>query len=151
VRDVAVGASLDDDGGDDAGAVWVLFLNGGTWTNLGFALAGTGGLPAFTGSGTLAALTTVTLNLSNAKPNSPAVMFVSTASNPTPFKGGLLVPVPSLALIGLATSPTGTVPLSFTWPSGIPSGTSIVLQYAIQDPLAVKGVALSNGLEGTTP
>jgi hypothetical protein len=59
--------------------------------------------------------------------------------------------VPSLALIGLATSPTGTVPLSFTWPSGIPSGTSIVLQYAIQDPLAVKGVALSNGLEGTTP
>jgi hypothetical protein len=151
VRDVAVGASLDDDGGDDAGAVWVLFLNGGTWTNLGFALAGTSGLPAFTGSGTLEPLTTVALNLSNARPSSPAVMFVSTTSNPTPFKGGMLVPVPTLALIGLATSPTGDVSLSFTWPSAIPSGTSVVLQYGIQDPLAVKGVALSNGLKATTP
>ena len=151
VRDVAVGASLDDDTGTDTGALWVLFLNGGTWTNLGFALEGTKGLPSFTGSGTLAPLTTVLLNLSNARPNSAAVMFVSTSSNPTPFKGGMVVPVPTLALIGLTTSPIGEIPLNFTWPSGIPSGTSVVLQYAIQDPLAIKGVALSNGLKGTTP
>ena len=52
---------------------------------------------------------------------------------------------------GLTTSPIGEIPLSFTWPSGVPSGTPVVLQYAIQDPLAVKGVALSNGLKGTTP
>ena len=34
VTDIAVGAILDDDGDDDAGAVWILFLNGGSAPNV---------------------------------------------------------------------------------------------------------------------
>jgi trimeric autotransporter adhesin len=36
-------------------------------------------------------------------------------------------------------------------PAGVPSGTSLYFQYAIQDAAAVQGVALSNALQATTP
>jgi hypothetical protein len=36
-------------------------------------------------------------------------------------------------------------------PAGVPGGTSLVLQWAIQDAAAVQGVALSNALKGLTP
>ena len=44
----------------------------------------------------------------------------------------------------------GTLPLSFSWPSGLPSGTSLYFQYAISDLSAVGG-SISNLLRGTTP
>jgi FG-GAP repeat len=150
MRDVAVGASQDDDGGLDAGGLWVLFLNDGNWTNLGFALAGGFGAPALTGSGTLASGSDVGLHLTGAKPNNAAIMVVSTTANPVSFKGGTLVPVPPLALINLFTSPTGAVSLAFTWPPGIPAGIDVVLQDAIPDPAAPKGMSLSNAITNTT-
>jgi hypothetical protein len=68
-----------------------------------------------------------------------------------PFKGGTLVAVPSLLDLVLLTSAGGDVTLAFTWPAGIPGGTSIWFQYAIADAAAVNGVALSNAVKALTP
>jgi len=149
--DLAVGASQDDDGGLDTGAVWVMFLDGGTWVGLGFALAGTAGLPQLSGTGTLQPASAGSLDLTSAKPNALSILFVSLFNNPVPFKGGFLVPVPSLIELPFVTGGAGTIPIGFIWPVGVPSGTTVYFQYAIQDAAAIKGVALSNALSGTTP
>jgi hypothetical protein len=60
-------------------------------------------------------------------------------------------PPRALAKISLATNPLGGIPLGFIWPAGVPAGTNIYFQYAIQDASADYGVALSNALVGKTP
>ncbi len=121
------------------------------WTNLGSGLAGISGIPQLTGTGTLAAGSAGTLSLTSARPTAPAMLFVSLTSAPAQFYGGLLVPFPATLTVPLATNGTGSLLLPYTWPSGVPSGTSLYCQYAIQDAAAVKGVALSNALVGVTP
>jgi hypothetical protein len=151
IGDLAAGASMDDDGGADTGAAWVLFMSGDTWTNLGDALAGVSGDPLLAGTGTLVGGSPGSIDLTNANPSALTILFVSLAYNPTPFKGGLLAPVPALFKISLATNAVGGIPLPFIWPLGVPSGTNLYFQYAIQDVAAPVGVSLSNVLKATTP
>jgi hypothetical protein len=151
VLDLAAGASQDDDAGFETGAVYVLFLDGGTWVNLGFALAGTAGLPQLAGTGSLLPASAGSLSLTSARPAALSFLFVALAGNPTPFKGGQLVPVPSVMELPFVTSGAGAVTLPFVWPVGLPSGLEVFFQYAIQDAAAIKGVALSNALKGMTP
>ena len=120
------------------------------WSDQGSALAGVSGDPLLTGTGTLAALSVNTVALSNAAPSALLGIFVGTASNPVPFKGGTLVPVPQLVLIA-NTNPAGGLALEFHMPVGAPSGAELWVQEAIQDAAAVKGVALSNAILGVTP
>jgi len=77
IPDLAVGASLDDDGGTDTGAVYMLFLGSDTWTNAGFALAGLNGLPHLLGTGTLAPSSPGSLHLTSARPSSFSILFTS--------------------------------------------------------------------------
>ncbi len=121
------------------------------WFDLGSGLAGTVGVPALAGSGTLDAGSTGTVALASAIALSPAVLFVAAASTPAPFKGGVLVPVPAPLPVALVTDGGGAILIGFTWPSGVPQGTTVFLQCAIQDAGAVNGVALSNALEAITP
>jgi hypothetical protein len=151
IKDLVVGASLDDDGGLDTGAAWVLFLGSEAWTDLGFALPGFAGLPHLIGTGTLAGGSPGTLQLSSARPSSLAVLWISFAFAPTKFKGGFVAPVPPLLQVALSTNGFGELVLPFTWPTGLPTGTQIYFQYLIQDPGAIKGVALSNAEKATTP
>ena len=80
-----------------------------------------------------------------------ALLYDSLSSAPTPFKGGVLVAFPFFLTQPLATNGSGELVLNYTWPAGVPSGTSLFLQYAIQDPAAVQGVSLSNAIQGVTP
>jgi hypothetical protein len=121
------------------------------FSEAGAGLAGINGVPHLAGTGTLAAGSAGSLSLTLARPSSAAVLFMSLASTPAPFKGGNLIPIPTLLTLNLFTNGSGGIVLPFVWPSGMPSGTSIYFQYAIQDAAAVKGVALSNGLKGITP
>lgn len=121
------------------------------WTNLGSGLAGVSGIPQLAGTGTLAAGSAGTLTLTSARPSAPAMLFVSLASTPVPLYGGVLLAFPVALTVPLTTNAAGMVQIPFTWPSGVPSGTSIYCQYAIQDAAAVKGVSLSNALRGVTP
>lgn len=121
------------------------------FSEVGAGLAGLNGVPHLTGTGTLAAGSPGSLSLTSARPSSPAILFLSLSSTPTPFKGGTLIPVPALLTVSLFTNGSGGIVLPFVWPSGMPPETSIWFQYAIQDAAAVKGVALSNALLGQTP
>jgi hypothetical protein len=122
------------------------------WLDLGFGLPGSSGVPVLDGDGTLVATTPFALKLGQAKPSALAGLFLSLANTPTSFKGGTLVTVPVALTLVLATTPAGTLLLSTaSWPAGLPSGTQFFTQCAVQDAGAVKGVALSNALQATTP
>jgi hypothetical protein len=122
------------------------------WTDLGSGLAGAADVPALVGTGTLAPGSSGGLTLSGAAASAAATLFVSLASTPTPFKGGILVPVPPVLTLPLVTNGSGSIPLAWaSWPGGLPSATSIFVQYAVADAGAPAGVALSNALEGVTP
>jgi hypothetical protein len=77
--------------------------------------------------------------------------FQALASAPIPVKGGVLVAHPFSLTVLLDTDASGALALDYTWPAGVPGGTSFYLQYAIKDPAAVQGVSLSNALTGVTP
>ncbi len=155
VDTVIAGAPGDDHaGGADAGSAYVLRLQGNEdpWTDLGFGLAGGSGTPRFVGTGSLAPASSGRLDLAGANPSSPAFLFVSLTGLPAAFKGGTLVPVPVDKTVGLVTDGTGAASLSWTsWPSGLAPGTELYFQFAVKDPGAPVGAALSNALLATTP
>jgi plastocyanin len=121
------------------------------WSNDGFALAGVSGDPLLYGNGPLSAGSNAELVLENAAPNALVGLFISFASIPTPFKGGTLCTIPLDSLTLFPIGPSGAVTLPSVIPGGIPSGTEVFWQYAIQDAAAVKGVAMSNCLRSTFP
>jgi FG-GAP-like repeat len=121
------------------------------WADLGFALAGAQGEPALIGSGALLPGTPGSLALQHAHPLALAVLFVAATSQPQPFKGGTLVPVPPALQLTVVTDLVGTLEIGWqAWPSSSP-GEDWYFQYGIADPAAVHGVALSNALRATEP
>jgi hypothetical protein len=121
------------------------------WEDLGFALDGAAGAPKLMGHGPLMGGELMALELTNAAPSAPCVLFASFVSNPVPFKGGVLCTVPPFLTLSLFTQPDGSLYLAFPWPPIVPSGAVIYHQYGIADAGAPVGVALSNCLKGTTP
>jgi probable HAF family extracellular repeat protein len=133
---------------------WVAHLGSepaGTWTDLRHGLAGSTGVPVLAGAGTLVGGTPVSFALSGAQPSSPIAWFIGIAELDAPFKGGVLVPAPTLILLGNTTSPAGGFVVGATWPGGLPAQTSLFFQMWIADAGAPAGYAASNGLEATTP
>ena len=128
-----------------------VLLNQGPWALLGSGLAGVSGVPSFTGAGTLQAGSVCALDLVSANPSAECALIVSLSSTPAAFKCGTLVPFPPLLSIPLVVSASGTVPLHFTWPTGIPASTTLWFQHAISDVAAIQKVSLSNAVMGTTP
>lgn len=109
--------------------------------------------PALQGFGTLVYDSYNLISLTNAPPSSLAAFFLALSSTPVPFKGGILKPFPfAIPPVFVFTSPIGTLPLPFV-PStvGIPAGTELWLQWAIQDPTALYGVSVSNAVKGVFP
>jgi hypothetical protein len=145
VCDIASGTSLDSNGNGVPDECESVFLD------LGFSLAGTGGFPLLTGSGTLIGGTPVTLSLSGAAPSAPTTLVLGLTGGFAPFKGGVLVPAPDSLIPGLTTSPTGTLVLSGSWPTGLPPGFQLYYQEWIVDAGGPAGFAASNGLVSTTP
>lgn len=121
------------------------------WEFLGCALPGSAGYPLLVGSGTLALGSSNSVNLSHARPNALAGLFLAVSSASLPFKGGTLKTFPFFGPIFVPTSPAGTIDIPFVESSGLPSGTPLVVQWAIQDPAALYGVALSNAVMGIAP
>jgi hypothetical protein len=151
---VAWHVEVDDLAGNTGVSVSSNYVQGleSPWTDLGSGLAGAGGVPALFGTGTLVSGSPGTLTLSGAAPSATAFLFLSFTSTPTPFKGGTLVPVPVALTLPMVTNVSGAIPLSWaSWPGGLPSGTTLYLQYAVADAGAPVGAALSNALKGVTP
>ena len=125
--------------------------SGAVTANLGFGLPGTSGTPLLTGTGTWEAGGAITIDLTSARPSSTAGLFVGLTNNPTSAFGGFLVPVPFFGPFLLATNGAGNLSIPAITPKDIPCGLDIFLQYGIDDPAAVGGVALSNAMQVTTP
>ncbi len=123
----------------------------GAWTDVGPGLAGTNGVPGLFGSGALLAGSSNQVVLTGAKALAPALLFVSFSSTSAPFKGGSLVAFPPELQLGFVTNAVGGVALPFTWPSGVPAGTSLYFQMLVQDVAAPQAVALSNALHALSP
>jgi hypothetical protein len=122
----------------------------GAWTDLGFAKAGTNGVPHLAGSGALTAGSANALLLSDAAPSTPSTLVLGLAMLGAPFRDGTLVPMPQF-LVPLATDAAGSATLPFAWPAGVPPGTVLYFQDWIQDAGASYGLSASNGLMATTP
>ena len=85
------------------------------------------------------------LLLANAPPSTPAWMFVGTTFAPTPFRGGMLVPLPPALIRPLPIAPDGTISLRDLPGGGGPF--SIFLQILYPDPLLAQGIGFSNALQ----
>ncbi|MHC5210493.1 MAG: purple acid phosphatase family protein [Planctomycetota bacterium] len=140
---------------DDSGAVLdkftILHSAPVAWSDLGSGLAGTHGAPVLGAEGTLQPDSPLTLLLCSARESTLTTLFVGSSILSAPFKGGVLVPSPDLALFGLMTDATGTLSLSTTWPAGVPSGVTLVSQAWLADPAGPVGLAASNAIAGTAP
>ena len=121
------------------------------WIDQGCALAGVSGDPLLVGTGSLTDGSSNSADLSNAAPSATAGLFIALSSTPVPFKGGTLKPFPFFEPSLLTTSAAGTISVPFVMPPGVPAGTELWVQWAIQDAAAVSGVALSNAILGVTP
>ncbi len=150
--DVAIGFPYHDLAALDAGITLVLSGALPTWSQLGGGIAGVAGVPSLAGHGLLIGGAPGGLHLKSAAPLAPAVLFVSLASLPAPFKGGLLGAFPPIILVTLATGAGGGLDLPWAaWPTGVPAATVLYFQVAVGDGAAVNGASLSNLLSGTTP
>ena len=115
-------------------------------TDLGFGLAGTGGVvPELRYYGLLSSGNKHVLSLRKAKPGATCALFIGLSSMPTPFKGGTLVPLPTLLTLFLVTDANGMVALLGNSGTGsVP--LDLYVQAAVADPGAVFGVSVSNAV-----
>jgi hypothetical protein len=146
--EILVGAPAFNGLGTDSGkaTLWSLEV---IWANFGHALAGSMGTPTLTGSGLLAGGELVKLKLQNVPASVPAALVIGFDTLLAPFKGGVLVPDPSV-ILALHTGASG-LNLSATWPNGLPSGFDAYFQFWISDPAGPAGFSASNGIRATTP
>ncbi|MFG0319242.1 MAG: hypothetical protein ACF8XB_18370 [Planctomycetota bacterium JB042] len=120
------------------------------WRYLGQFKAGANGAPLLSGSGPLTPGSSGTIRLDDAPAGALALAVISVSSLPTPFQGGTLVPFPPQVVLPLATASDGTRTVPFTVPTGL-SGADVYFQFAVADPTATQGTALSNALRADFP
>jgi hypothetical protein len=96
----------------------------------------------------------LTLSLANAKAiakeSALAGLILGTSATFHPFKACTLVPSPDL-LVLLATDAAGEISLQTTPAGSPPPGTTLFVQYWIQDSAGPLGFAASNALSQTAP
>src|SRR5690606_20072747 len=117
--------------------------------DLGFGTPGTSGVPRFDFFGRLDPGASGELRLTNALPSSACAALFSNQNNPTPIAGiGTVVPFPVAFSVGLMTDANGAVvvPVQRT---GV--GVTVYAQWAVLDPAARGGIALSNALAIVIP
>ena len=147
--EILAGAPGIDDTGTDAGEAKLLSLEV-IWANFGQGLAGTLGTPKLLGTGLLFPNKVVKLRLQNVPGGLTAALIAGLANLSAPFKGGVLVPSPSIIVTPLITTPAGLT-LSAAWPGPFPSGVDLYFQFWIADPAGPAGFSASNAVRGTTP
>ena len=85
-----------------------------------------------------------TVLLLNAPQSAIAILFLGLTNQPTPVRGGMLVPTPYLAAVPFSTDAFGRIEFSL---SGGGGPATWYAQFAIVDPTQPLGAAFSNALE----
>jgi hypothetical protein len=107
------------------------------------------GMPLLNGLGSLDAGTLATLALSHGKPNAPFVLVLGFSILGAPFKGGTLVPQPSL-LLPATTNSDGRAVFNATWPA-LPGPVNFWTQAWLPDADGPHGFTASDALAGSHP
>ena len=142
--------------GDGFVAQFALELGSGTqaaaWVDAGYALAGSAGvLPALAATGNLAPLSEGVVSLEHAAPSALVLLFSGTVAGYVPVKGGTLVPFPIFSTIVTDTDALGGLVIPYTWPAGVESGLTLLVQAWTVDAGAVFGLSASNAIAATAP
>ena len=124
-------------------------LSSPAWMQLGGALAGSAGAPQLSGQGPLTGGSSAVIELTQAAPSAPAALVLGGSSAQLPWFGGVLVPLPELALPWF-TDAHGSAQLSVPLAAGTPTGVPIYLQAWVADFGAPQGLAASAGLIALT-
>jgi len=148
VPDIVVGAYFEE--GVLIGSATIVSGLPLPWMQLGQGLAGTNGVPVLSAVGTLAGGSPITLRVTGALENAPALLVAGSGLLQVPFKGGVLVPEPDV-LLPLATGPDGQLVLAAVWPGGVPPAITAWLQTWIVDDGGPAGFSASNALSAATP
>ena len=121
------------------------------FSEYGTGTAGFGGqAPHLTGSGTATPGGSITISITNGRPNVVGVLFVGIIQASLPFKGGTFLVGSPFAMVSINLGPAGTASAPGTIPAdqGL-YGVPVAMQYWCNDVAAVKGKAGSNGLAFT--
>ena len=121
------------------------------WTDMGGGALGSNGVPTLVGSGTLAAGTTVGLDVSQAPAGALMLSWLSFSANPTAVVGGTLYATPFSSQLLWSADAAGSLSVSTTWPAGLPQGTDAWIQFVVDDPATFFGLSISNAVKLTTP
>ena len=154
---IAKPADMNADGQTDlvlALADWQLAIveNGhGPWEKRGHSMAGAAGYSRLEGFGPLVPGSSVTLRVSNGLPGAFAFLIAGQSEVLAPFKGGVLVPQPSLIVPVAPLDAQGALQVSGAWPASMPSGAGFSIQVWRAEPGAPSGFAATTAIEGTTP
>ena len=144
----------------DAQADVVVVLNGaklalveaqGPWTKRGHSLAGAAGFSRLQGFGPLTPGSAATVRISNGKPGSPALLIAGLNEIVAPFKGGVLVPHPTLIVPLGVLDGDGRLQVSGLWPATMPHDASYSLQVWRAEPGAPNGFGATTAIRGTAP
>jgi len=120
------------------------------WTDLGQALPGTNGPPHLAATGSLVASSPVSLKLTRALGQTPALLVLGAQNASVPFGGGILVPSPDIVSPPVMTTAAGKIAIDATVPNGLVLGVDLHLQWWITDPINPGGYSASNALRATT-
>jgi hypothetical protein len=154
-------ADLDRDGRPDYVAACNSFSNQsqfltllnteGPWNTVPYSLAGSAGYSKLSGEGSLQPGSPLAFHIASGPPGAPVFFIASLFSLEAPFKGGLLVPLPTLMYALGPLDANGALHLSTTWPTGIAPGSTAYTQAWFVDAGGPVGFASTNGLAGTAP
>lgn len=122
------------------------------WVDLGGGTVGINGQPQLDTFGPLTAGSTTTIQLTDAAPSAPMVVWLA-LTNPAPFAalGGTVHTFPYNLQLLRTSDVSGSFSQSVAWPAGIPAGIDVRMQFLVADASSIHGITLSNAEECTTP
>jgi hypothetical protein len=128
-------------------------LSTGTWRDwdpMGGGVSGTGGSPRLWMSGLLSPEEMIHTDITDALANTVGSFVVGTTELSAPFKGGTMVPFPSL-LIPIATDALGAASFAVMTPGALPSGLDVYVQAWLVDANGPAGYSATGAFHGLTP
>ncbi len=135
----------------DPGPFMLNLATDGGWFDAGPGTPGINGTPTLTGTGVLVAGEQAGVTLTQAPDSALVLGWLSLDSQPFAALGGTVVAWPFINQFPFTTLPDGSLPLSTTWPAGIPAATDLWIQFICQDGSVPDGLTLSSALRGRTP
>lgn len=132
-------------------AAWSISFNS-PWTDMGQGLPGSSSTSILLCEGDLTPLSPFSLSIFNAEESVPGILFVGLdlLPYPTKFKDGFFGPFPIFE-VGIPTDAFGSQFIPGTWPSGVPTGYDLYIQYWYFDDDMPKNVAATNTVAAVTP